>query len=450
MGKDKKETWQGIIKNLAKNGDAYYVSTIVSPILDENNNILEYISFRHDITEIMSDKKQLFDYLETNKLNILIMIQIEDYSVLEKFYDKNTVTEIEKVFGNAILYLLPSNYNFTKIYYLENGLFALAKSRRECSNSKEELKEILKIFLQNVKDYMVKLSNIEYDISAICSYTYGVIQIYEDAKIGIEKAIETKKCIVYADGLSCIEYTTALKNIETLHTLKIAIDDKKVISYFQPIIDNSTKKVSKYESLVRLINEFGRVVSPDEFIDVAKKGRYYSQVTKIVLDNSFKVLKETDKEISINLSVLDIESKDVQNKVFLLLEDFKQDAHRIIFEILESEDIKNFDTIISFIKKVKLYGVKIAIDDFGTGYSNFARLLQYEPDFVKIDGSLIKNIKDNELSKNIVETIVLFAKKQKIKTVAEFVENEEVYNIVKEMGIDYSQGYAFGKPEELF
>ena len=77
-------------------------------------------------------------------------------------------------------------------------------------------------------------------------------------------------------------------------------------------------------------------------------------------------------------------------------------------------------------------------------------LLQYEPDFVKIDGSLIKNIKDNELSKNIVETIVLFAKKQKIKTVAEFVENEEVYNIVKEMGIDYSQGYAFGKPEELF
>ena len=153
----------------------------------------------------------------------------------------------------------------------------------------------------------------------------------------------------------------------------MAIDDKKVISYFQPIIDNSTKKVSKYESLVRLINELGRVVSPNEFIDVAKKGRYYSQVTKIVLDNSFKVLKETDKEISINLSVLDIESKDVQNKIFLLLEDFKQDAHRIIFEIIESEDIKNFDTIISFIKKVKLYGVQIAIDDFGTGYSNFAR-----------------------------------------------------------------------------
>jgi EAL domain-containing protein (putative c-di-GMP-specific phosphodiesterase class I) len=68
---------------------------------------------------------------------------------------------------------------------------------------------------------------------------------------------------------------------------------------------------------------------------------------------------------------------------------------------------------------------------------------------LKIDGSLIKNIKDNELSKNIVETIVLFAKKQKIKTVAEFVESEDIYNIVKEMGIDYSQGYAFGKPQEL-
>lgn len=447
--KKEKKTWQGIVKNKAKNGDPYYVSSTISPILDRNNNIKEYISVRHDITAIMSDKKQLFDYLEANKLSVLIMVQIEDYSTLEKFYDKATVEEIEKTFGDALLYLLPNECNFQRVYYLENGLFAFAKDRRNCQNSKEEIEKVLEEFVSNIKEYVVKLEKIEYDISAICSFTYGVIQIYEDAKIGIEKAIEEKKTIVYADGLSGIEYAAALANVETLHTLKVALNDKKIISYFQPIVNNRTREISKYESLVRLIDENGNIVPPNKFLDIAKKGRYYLQVTKIVLENSFSILKVTDKDISVNLSVLDIESINLQDIIFSLLNEYSQDSHRIVFELLESEDVKNFDKIVNFIKDVKKMGAKIAIDDFGSGYSNFERLLQYEPDFLKIDGSLIKNIDKSELSKNIVETIVIFAKKQNIKTVAEFVENEKIYNIVKDMGIDFSQGYAFGKPQEL-
>ncbi len=447
--KKEKKIWQGIIKNRAKNGDSYYVSTTVSPILDVRENITEFIALRHDISSIMSDKKQLFDYLEVNKFTVLIMVQIEDYNTLEKFYDKASVEEIEKVFGDALLHLLPNRCNFQRVYQLGDGLYALAKDRRTCQKSNEEIRKTLEEFLTNVKEYVIKLGEIQYDISAICSYTYGVIQTYEDAKIGIEKAIENKKDIVYADGLSGIEYAIALQNIETLHTLKVALDDKKVISYFQPIINNSTRKVEKYESLVRLINKNGQVISPYKFLEVAKKGRYYDQVTKIVLENSFTRLKDTTKEISINLSALDIESEDIQKVIFRLLKEYKIDSQRIVFELLESEDVKDFNTVIKFIKEVKKYGVKIAVDDFGSGYSNFERLLQYEPDLLKIDGSLIKNIKDNKLSRNIVETIVIFAKKQKIKTVAEFVENEEIYNIIKNMGIDYSQGYAFGKPEEL-
>ncbi|WP_024955583.1 bifunctional diguanylate cyclase/phosphodiesterase [Sulfurospirillum arcachonense] len=447
--KDKKKTWQGIVKNKAKNGDSYYVSTTVSPILDTQNNIKEFIALRHDISSIMSDKNQLFDYLETNKLSVLIMIQIEDYNTLEKFYDKASVEKIEKAFGDALLHLLPNKCNFQRVYHLGQGLYAFAKDRRTCQHTSAEIRKMLQEFLNNVKNYVVKLGKIEYDISAICSYTYGVIQTYEDAKIGIEKAIENKQDIIYADGLSGIEYSIALQNIETLHTLKVALDDKKVISYFQPIINNKTKKVDKYESLVRLITHDGKVVSPDKFLEVAKKGRYYDQVTRIVLQNSFIRLKDTTKEISINISTLDIESKDMQIVIFKLLDEYKEDSERIVFELLESEDVRDFNIVKKFIKKVKEYGVKIAIDDFGTGYSNFERLLQYEPDLLKIDGSLIKNIKDNKLSKNIVETIVLFAQKQKIKTVAEFVETEEIYNIINEMGIDYSQGYAFGKPEKL-
>ena len=98
-------------------------------------------------------------------------------------------------------------------------------------------------------------------------------------------------------------------------------------------------------------------------------------------------------------------------------------------------------------QKLRSLGVKIAIDDFGTGYSNFERLLEYKPDIIKIDGSLIKNIQTNRHNRSIVEMIVTFAKKQHIQTIAEFVESEEIFHIVQALGIDYSQGYAFGKPE---
>lgn len=445
--KDKKKTWQGVVKNRAKNGEPYYVKTIIEPILNEQGEILEYIALRHDITAVMSDKKQLFDFLESNKFSVLILVQIEDYTTLEKFYDKANVAKIEHTFGSSLLYLMPNPWGFQRIYNLDNGLYAFAIDRRSCRASQQEIEEVLEKFLSNVKEYSVKIDAIEYDISVICSYTFGVFKVFEDAKIGIENAIRDKKTIVYADGLSGIEYENALKNIETIRTIKVALDNQKIISYFQPIVNNETLKVEKYESLVRLVNEHGAILSPFHFLEVAKKGRYYARITKVVLANSFDVLRKTDKEISINLSAFDIENEDIREYVYMLLEQHSAMAKRVVFELLETEDMKDFQLILEFIKTVKAKGVQIAIDDFGTGYSNFERLLEYKPDILKIDGSLIKNILTNPTNRNIVETIVMFAQKQHMKTVAEFVEDETIFHVVKAMGIDYSQGYAFGKPE---
>lgn len=442
-----KQTFQGVVKNRARNGDPYYVKTTIQPILNAQGEIEEYISLRHDITEIMSDKKQLFDYLEANKLSVLILVQIEDYDTLEKFYDRSSVDKIEQIFGKTLLYLMPNLWGFQRVYHLENGLYAFAIDRRSCQATEEAIQEVLEKLLANIKEYIVKLEGIEYDISAICSFTYGVFRIFEDAKIGIEKAIKEKLSIVYADGLSGIEHENALKNIETIHTIRSALDNKKVVSYFQPIVNNLTLEVEKYESLVRIVDESGRVLSPFHFLDVAKKGRYYSKITRIVLDNSFLALSQTDKSISINLSVFDIERDEIREYIYSLLQTYQKNSHRIVLELLESDDIKDFNLIKTFIQSVKRFGVKIAIDDFGTGYSNFERLLEYKPDIIKIDGSLIKNIQTNRHNRSIVEMIVSFAKKQHIQTVAEFVENQEIFHIVQALGIDYSQGYAFGKPE---
>jgi len=132
-----------------------------------------------------------------------------------------------------------------------------------------------------------------------------------------------------------------------------------------------------------------------------------------------------------------------------LLEQHKDDTHRVVFELLEDEKVKDFNVVKDFITHAKSYGVKIAIDDFGAGVSNFERLLDYQPDILKIDACLIKNIDQDKYSKDVVETIQLFAWKQDIKTVAEFVETQEILKTVKDIGINYTQGYLLGKPDLL-
>ena len=449
--KDKKQPWEGVIKNLSKNGKAYYVKTIIKPILDQYDNIIEYMALRNDISSIMSEKKQLLASLESSQSSLLIIIQIENFDILDKFYDTATVEKIENIYGQSLLNYMPKGILFGKIYKLGEGRFALTEDYNNIINSSHNIniKEHLQVFVRNSKNSTIKLENIDYDISIAVSYCYGETNLFENAKYGIEKALNENKSLVFANSLVDEAYEIAQKNIETIQMVKKALDSFKIVSFFQPIIDNKTKKIVKYESLVRLINEKDEIISPFFFLDVSKKGTYYTKITKRVIESSFEVLNHITNNVSINLSVLDIENEEIRNKLIELVSNEKYRG-RVTFELLEDEQIKDFQTIKDFIRLVKDVGnVKIAIDDFGSGYSNFERLLEYTPDILKIDGSLIKNIETNSFSRNIVETIVTFAKKQKIKTIAEYVENENIYNILTKLEIDYSQGFYFGKPERI-
>ncbi len=158
------------------------------------------------------------------------------------------------------------------------------------------------------------------------------------------------------------------------------------------------------------------------------------------------VLKEL---IYIKTSIDDITDHATVEMIKTTLDLHPNIAKRVIFEILESEAMYDHSKIIDFIQMVKRHGSKIAIDDFGSGYSNFDHLLALDIDIIKIDGSLIQHIDTNPHALMIVETIVGFAKKAGKKTVAEFVCNKQVYDIIKNLGIDYSQGYYTGKPKAL-
>ena len=446
--KGQKKVWKGIVRNRKKNGDSYYVSTIIKPILDENSELIEYISLRNDITDIMSPKKQLQDIINSNDESLLALIKIDRFDDIEKSYGTKLSQEMENKFSKYILEDLPKQCEFDKIFSLGDGEYAFVQSMHTCTLDMNAVIQNLKILQNTINDSNFTIQGINYDVSVLISFAYGK-NVYENTKYGLKNLLENKQDFILANDLVEQERLQAQNNLNTIQMIQKALSSSKIISYFQPIINNKTKEIEKYESLVRLVDENDNVLSPYMFLETAKKAKYYYQITNMVLENSFRALKKTNKDISINLSVLDIERRLTREKIFELLHDNPEDLHRVVFELLEDEDVRDFDVIRSFITEVKEMGVKIAIDDFGSGYSNFERLLDYQPDLLKIDGTLIKNIATDEFSLNVVESIVSFAKKQNIKLIAEYVENEKIFNILNELGIEYSQGYYFGKPNLL-
>jgi len=447
--KNQKKSWEGVIKNKAKNGKPYYIKSVISPLFDTEGRLIEYLSVSNPLHSSIDDKKHMFNKIEENFLSILVLLQIDQFDMLEKFYNIETIDQVEKSFTYNLPSYLPAEYRSCNVYFLSNGRFALLMEYDSFERTGLNINQYLSDFILNVKQSTLKFDEIEFDLNITLSYSIGKYLLFEDAKAGLENALKKKTSLNFANDYSMHVTKEAEKNLEVIKMVKIALDNFNIVSYFQPIINNKTQEIEKYESLVRLIDENGNIVSPYEFLDISKQGNYYNKITDRVLENSFKILDKVKTKISINISVIDIENEQTNETIFRLLDEYKDENNRIIFELLEDENVKDFKLLKEFIHKVKKRGIQIAIDDFGTGYSNFERLLEFEPDILKIDGSIIKNINKDKLNRDIVETIVSFAKCQNIETIAEYVESEEIFNVLNEIGVTYSQGYYFGQPKCL-
>jgi EAL domain-containing protein (putative c-di-GMP-specific phosphodiesterase class I)/GGDEF domain-containing protein len=248
-----------------------------------------------------------------------------------------------------------------------------------------------------------------------------------------EKRVENKKDIEFA--------------VEWQKKIKRGIKKDKFLPFFQPIVDKD-KNIVKYESLMRFEMELDGEIKyiPPFYLDIAIKTRQYNLLSKSVIKKVIRKVLEKNIDVTINLNYLDIKNPEMNDFIFGLLEKYEGIGEKITIEILEDENIENYQIVEEFIKKIRKYGVKLAIDDFGSGYSNFQRVLKLKPDFIKIDGTLIKDIDKNRAFYVIVKSIVSYCKEFNIKVVAEYIHNKEVFEVCKSLGVDYFQGFYISKP----
>ena len=235
------------------------------------------------------------------------------------------------------------------------------------------------------------------------------------------------------------------QNLLWANRLRRALEENRIVPWFQPILNLHTGRIDKHECLVRMLDEDGEPLSPASFLPVARKIRLYRLITRSMVDQCFAHFADGDQQFSLNLSCDDLLDQELSEYILSRLQQPAL-ARRVIFEILESEGIENYQQVRGFIDRAKALGCRIAIDDFGTGYSNFEHLLRLNVDLIKIDGSLIKRLHTDPTARVLIEGIVRSARELGLQTVAEFVHSEAVLKHVMAMRIDFAQGAYIGMP----
>ena len=428
--------------------DKYVLKPInIKKLLSTMNQSLLY----HELRDLYKDalthlptRNALVKDLKSKQNATIVLIDIDKFSVLNDLYGEDNGDKILVKFSECIKKYFAKDY---VVYRVGADKFALMLNNDEQDTS--SIKKDCLSFSSKIEQDGIVLESLTADFGI----TIGIAcasdgHAYEYAQRVIQKARVQYEEVMEYDPNTFEQKKDIEENLKWIKKLKTGIADGDFQPFFQPIVDVKTKEVYKYESLIRYIQKDGTEVPPFKFLPIAKKAKLYPVIIRIMLMGAIGVIWEKGIKISVNVSYEDIFNSDTKTFIYDTLESHPKEAKLLDFELLESEEIEDFELVKEFIEKVRTYGCRVGIDDFGAGYSNFNMLEALNVDFVKIDGSLIKNVDTLPKQALIVETISNFCKQLGIKTVAEFVSEEEIYNKVKDIGVTYAQGWYFGKAVE--
>ena len=399
-----------------------------------NEKKLRYKLYIDELTNLKS-RKSLLEHIEKNKFETLILIDIDNFRNINQLFGSD--------FGDRYLIefatLLKQTKKYLKksisLYRIGPDEFVIA-SKYDCNKTSEIVKELYQFLTSQKID--IEEEKFDVDITIVYSTFPNPLK---KAILTLQEAKDKNIPILTYNEIT--DKNKEKEFFEIKKILKTAIDEDQITPYGQPIMDNE-KNIIKYELLMRIVTP--TKVIPPYFLDFAKRAKLYTQISSIMIDKCFEFIKTTDILCSINIDMQDITNEYVVNK---LRKHTKTLNKPVVFEILESESFQNYEELKSFIQEFKQYGVLFAIDDFGSGYSNYSEILELKPNYLKIDGSLIKNITSSKENLILIDSILFLTNMIGIKTTAEFVENEEIFKKLKALGINEFQGYYFDKPKPL-
>lgn len=395
----------------------------------------------------LPNRKMLMEDMQLRMYPVLFILRIDNFHDIHTFFGYTLGDNLMKFIGERIQ--LFENTHSIKSYNLSGGEFALLL---DLDHSDPQLNDKLRMIARDIlyhitgEEFIHENNRIPLNAYiGIAAYTDETEHLISRADMALHHAIDMKLPFhIYTDhDNDRIKY---IQNISTLSELNSALNNNRIAPYFQPIINNHTGIIEKHEALLRVISPDNMPQAPGKFLNAARKTGVYHEVTRIIVKKVFAFMKNDPRSFSINITASDIYAPDFPGFLETMMDQHPGNRGRVILEIVESEGFDNYQVVGDFIRSAREKGYRFAIDDFGSGFSNFSHLSRLNIDYIKFDGSLIRSIDTDRTKMIIVKNITELCKELGIQTIAEFVETEEVFNRVKEFGIDYSQGFYIGLP----
>jgi len=445
---------------------AFVVSLIISGTVitrvSAANNRIKHLANHDDLTGLRN--RRSFEVLLNSRMSKaqrststhgLLYLDFDRFKIVNDSCGHHAGDQLLIQLSQLMLTHIQKDDVFARVGGDEFVIIAERASVDEVVELAESLREVVQNFEFFYQAESFKIS-VSIGVIPITGLEDNIETLLQDVDSACYVAKQWGRNQVHLANDSDAEVVQYKNDIAGIHNIRQALDENLLTLFYQPvhrILESGTEMVH-CEILLRIINKDGEVLSPAEFIPIAEKYNLMAEIDRWVIKNVMSWIAEhqVEKEIPrllINLSGLSFLDVEFLDFVVDQLKKNDIDPAKIAFEITETAALDNISQANAFIDRLQNFGCRFALDDFGTGFSTFAYLKSLPIDYLKIDGSLVKNICADSVDREMVRAIHTIGQTVGAKTIAEFVENDAIVDALREIGVDYAQGFGLQRPEPL-
>jgi diguanylate cyclase (GGDEF)-like protein/PAS domain S-box-containing protein len=481
-------TWRGVFQNKKKSGEYYWGNGSIFPVRDDSGVITNFLAVQEDVTDKIRSEEEIerlatYDSLTgllnrksfVDKLNkwigeegsaekagALLLMDLDQFKLLNDTYGHGLGDELLRHFAKLFEVTLKNSDNAAVKPIIDDLIIGRTAGDEFTvfipQIGKEDAVEMAG-FIRRVMD---EFRFMDTDVQMTCSIG---VTLYPDHATRVRDLFARVDAAVYRakelGGNRVHLYSDEDKVLEQLHSslqwkgrILKALAENRFEPWYQPIYDIKEKKIHHYEALVRMRSQDGKILIPGAFIGVAESFGLITAIDKVVTEKTMKKQVELSRQGRAMTFCINLSGKDMGDEDFLAflrskIDDIGVDPKYIVFEITETAAINDMSQAAAFIKELRSIGCRFSLDDFGSGLSSFQYLKELHVDYIKIDGAFVKKIVHDKNDRLFVKAIADIAKGMGIKTIAEFVENAEILEVLEELDVDYAQGYHLGKPDPV-
>lgn len=474
---NQRERRTGILQN--KNGERYEIDMVITLIRGQNHQILGAVLIFRDVTQALQLahqlsweashdtltglvnrrelEKQLTLAIESYKNEaieyILCYLDLDRFKIINDTCGHFAGDELLKQVTNLLQTRVRSSDILARLGGDEFALLLKGCSLEKAETIADNLRQLIKNF-RFTWDNKIFSVGVSIGIVSINQEIQTITSVINTADVACRTAKSRGRNCVYVYQPSDSKVIEEIGKSQWIIKLNQALTDNSFRLYSQKIISLQSSEKVYHEILLRLADESGNLISPLAFIPSAERYNLMADIDQWVISNFLKVYSEASKTQSnhlytINLSAISLKNNQLCDFIGERLSCYNVNPQHLCFEITETTAITNLSQTIKLIEEIKELGCYFAIDDFGSGMISLSYLRNLPVDYLKIDGSFVKHLVNNSINHCLVDCFHRIANVMNMETIAEWVETQEILDILQEIGVDYAQGYAIERPIPL-